>query len=348
MSKKNKKEQDASPAPGREIPSVEGPPSRAGFRRKAWIAVAAGAALAVAALGVAASLPGHRDPDQEFMDCYHRIGLVSTALLRWERTHPGRFPDSIRELQDAGLLTAEPDFLMCPATRQPYAYYPGLRPDMPGSAILVSCPECASHAEPRPDQAPSRVVLLVGADLRIRWERGAESSIPGGKGKIVWAKVKRRLEVQARIPGLLERLARGDAAARAELALLPVEDGGGPLGVWAMGASGDRAFLPLLAGRRRMSQAMESSGAEAPDEEDLALARASLRLGDASATPLLIRFLDGANASLREQARAALEEAFRDAKPPLPKLRSYLPAGVVEGEKEALDAWWAQTRAKGR
>ncbi|MCU0722953.1 MAG: hypothetical protein MUC63_04960, partial [Planctomycetes bacterium] len=330
--------------PGLRPPSpegTEGPPPR-NPRRRFWIAAGAVAAVVAALLGFAATLPGHQDPNAGLGDCYHRLGLVTTAILRWSRTHGDSFPSSLDDLREAGLLAVDPAFARCPSALRAYAYVPGLRPDMPGSTVLVSCPEGAGHEELRSGYPPGSVALFAGVDLKIRGERASRDPASGGEGRTGSSKFERRLEAQRRVLELFDRLRRGEGeiSARAGLEGMLGNGTAGPLAAWAMGASGDRAFLPVLSARRRPDRAPGRGPPEPGDEFDVAVARALLRLGDRSAVPLLIESLDSAEGALREQARAALEESFRGANPPLPRLRSYVAIGDAKGEAEALNAWW--------
>jgi hypothetical protein len=350
MSKKNRKSHLPGPAP---VPGAAPPGGDAAApgrkpRRTAWI-VAGGIAAALAGLvGIAATLPGLENPNRDLNECYQRLGLVSTALLRWSRAHGDAFPSSLEDLRAAGLLVQDPAFGQCPATGRPFEYQPGLRPDMPGSTVLVSCPEGASHAEIYPGAHPGRVALLVGTDLRIRGEHAPGSGSGEADGAAVRARLSSRLGAQHLVLGLLDRHRGGDPSARAGLEGLLPQGASGALAAWAMGASGDRAFVTALAAALRRARGPGGGTGAGADEYGLSVARALLRLGDRSAAPYLIEAMDSPAGPLREQARAALEEAFRGADPPLPTLRSYVAAGDVPGESEALQRWWTEFRNRGR
>jgi hypothetical protein len=236
---------------------------------------------------------------------------------------------------------------------------------MPGSAILISCPEGASHRyDPRKRKAgvnPLHLVHIIGADLRFHFERVWETSSPEVGAMAARRAFRRRLDRQTEVLALLERVMGGDAKAR--VPLLRAAHEGPPrrtassraLALWALGESGDRFFRPYLATalRRREEMTVKNALPVVEDEATLALARSLLRLGDPRGVPHLIEALGltdivpGEDASvLREDAQDALQEAYGDADPPIPHVKTYASGPFREEGIRLCREWWKARSGK--
>jgi hypothetical protein len=288
----------------------------------------------------ASTLPGYRDPDEDLRRCKKRIERIATAMILWARSHDGEFADSLQALQREGLLADEPGLFTCPITRTPYTIQKGIRADMPGSAVLVACPEGAMHrfVFHGKERQVSLFRHFIGVDGLLHYESEREQVPAERSVEAIREKFRKRIKDQREVLALVEGLRGGDKAAAEGIRTFARDmsrhNSSRALAVWGMGASGQKAFLrdlrpflPTLQGLR--------------EEFTLTVAQSLLRLGEERSVPFLIETLNHPKPSFRRAARDTLEEAFREATPPMPNFKPYAPSSIREKDLQAWRNWWA-------